>query len=57
VDADERLQDHVRTLLIDGVAIRTLDIEGLLKTKTDDRAKDRIDRALLLNLKTRRAQP
>jgi hypothetical protein len=49
----ESLQDHVRTLVIDGVAIRTLDIEGLLKTKTDYRAKDRIDRAALLELKAR----
>ena len=53
----ESLQDHVRTLLIDGVAIRTLDIEGLLKTKTDYRAKDRIDRTVLLELKARLEQP
>ena len=35
----ESLQDNVSTLLIDGVAVRTLDIEGLLKTKTDYRLK------------------
>ncbi len=47
----ESLQDHVRSLRVDGVDIRTLDIEGLLKTKTDYRDKDRIDREALLRLK------
>lgn len=45
------LQQHVRTLEVDGVRIRTLDIDGLLKTKTDYRDKDRIDREVLLRLK------
>jgi hypothetical protein len=36
---------------VDGVQVRTLDIEGLLKTKTDYRDKDRIDREALLRLK------
>ena len=36
---------------MDGVAINTLDIEGLLKTKTDYRDKDRIDREVLTRLK------
>jgi hypothetical protein len=49
----ESLQPHVRTLTVQGVSIRTLDIEGLLKTKTDYRDKDRIDREALLRLKTR----
>jgi hypothetical protein len=31
----ESLQAHVRTLNVDGVDINTLDIEGLLKTKTE----------------------
>ena len=47
----ESLQDHVRTLNVEGVEIRTLDIEGLLKTKTDYRDKDRIDREALERLK------
>lgn len=47
----ESLQDHVRTIVVDGVQIRTLDIDGLLKTKTDYRDKDRIDREVLLRLK------
>lgn len=47
----ESLKNHIRTLTIDGVAINTLDIEGLLKTKTDYRDKDRIDREVLMRLK------
>ncbi len=49
--AFESLQDHVRILTLDGVEVRTLDIEGLLKTKTDYRDKDRIDREALARLK------
>ena len=48
----ESVQPHVRTVQIDGVDIRTLDIEGLLKTKTDYRDKDRIDREALMRLKS-----
>lgn len=47
----ESLQPYVRSLDIDGVRIRTLDIEGLLKTKTDYRDKDRIDREALERLR------
>ena len=47
----ESLQSHIRTLNVEGVAIRTLDIEGLLKTKTDYRDKDRIDREALERLR------
>ncbi len=47
----ESLQDHIRTLNVEGVDIRTLDIEGLLKTKTDYRDKDRIDREALERLR------
>ncbi len=47
----EGLQDHVRVLMVEGVEVRTLDIEGLLKTKTDYRDKDRIDREALTRLK------
>lgn len=48
----ETLRDHIRTLHVDGVEVRTLDIEGLLKTKTDYRDKDRIDREALNRLKS-----
>ena len=47
----ESLQDHVRILTVEGVEIRTLDIDGLLKTKTDYRDKDRIDREALERLR------
>ncbi|MFT4194558.1 hypothetical protein [Ottowia sp.] len=47
----ESLQPHVRTLNVEGVEVRTLDIEGLLKTKTDYRDKDRIDREALERLR------
>jgi len=46
----ESLQAHVRTLNVDGVDINTLDIEGLLKTKTEYRDKDLIDRKALLQI-------
>ena len=39
----DSLQPHVRTLTVDAVEIRTLDIEGLLKTKSTGRDKDEID--------------
>lgn len=47
----ESLAAHVRVLMVEGVEVRTLDIEGLLKTKTDYRAKDRIDREALERLR------
>ena len=47
----ESLQDNVSTLQIEGVAVRTLDIAGLLKTKTNYRPKDQIDREVLQRLK------
>lgn len=53
----DSLQQHVHTLQVDGVGIRTLDIEGLLKTKTDYRDKDRIDREVLLRLKAQLERP
>lgn len=46
----ESLQPHVRNLMVDGVEIRTLDIEGLLKTKTSYREKDLLDRQALLKI-------
>ena len=46
----ESLQPHVVTTEIEGVPIVTLDIEGLLKTKTTFREKDQIDRDALARL-------
>ena len=45
------LKNHIRRVTVDGVDVCTLDIEGLLKTKTDYRDKDRIDREVLTRLK------
>jgi hypothetical protein len=47
----DSLQSHVRHIQVEGVPIATLDIDGLLKTKTDYRDKDRIDKDVLLRLK------
>ena len=45
--------DALRQGQAEGVEIRTLDIEGLRKTKTDYRDKDRIDREALERLRKR----
>lgn len=47
----ESLQPHVRVLELNGVTIPVPDIEGLLKTKTDTREKDRIDKEALSRLR------
>lgn len=47
----ESLQPHVRQITVEGVPIFTLDIDGLLKTKTDYRDKDLIDKGALTRLK------
>lgn len=49
----ESLQPHVRMLDMGGVSIPVLDIEGLLKTRTDIREKDRIDKAALIRFGSR----
>lgn len=46
----DSLEAHVRTLRIDGVDVHTLDIEGLLRTKTTFREKDLIDRQALTKI-------
>jgi hypothetical protein len=46
----DSLTPHIKTLTIEGVDIKTLDIEGLLLTKTSYRDKDVIDREALLRL-------
>ena len=43
----ETVQDHVRELTVEGVAIKVLAIDGLLKTKTDYREKDVLDKSVL----------
>jgi predicted nucleotidyltransferase len=43
----ESLRPHTITIDFDGVPVRTLDIEGLLKTKQTPRVKDKLDRDIL----------
>jgi hypothetical protein len=43
----ESVLEHVRELDVEGVPIRVLNIDGLLKTKTDYREKDILDRQVL----------
>ncbi|MEO7622234.1 MAG: hypothetical protein ABIS30_04150 [Gallionella sp.] len=47
----ETLRPFIRHVEIADVTITTLDIDGLLKTKTGYREKDAIDREFLLNIK------
>ena len=43
----DSLAAHIVTIDLDGVPVRTLDIEGLWKTKQTSRDKDRLDRIVL----------
>lgn len=47
----ESLTSHIKSFEVNGVTIHTLDIDGLLKTKTDFREKDVIDKAVLYRIK------
>jgi hypothetical protein len=47
----ESIQQHVRELDIEGVRIKVLNIDGLLKTKTDYREKDVLDKRVLMRIK------
>ena len=43
----ESMQPFVRELLLEGVTVRVLNIDGLLRTKTDYREKDVLDKQVL----------
>lgn len=47
----DSVQAHVREIDIEGVRIRVLNIDGLLKTKTRTREKDILDRSMLEQIK------
>ena len=47
----ETVQPHVRDLIVEGTPIRVLNIEGLMKTKTDYREKDVLDKRVLARIK------
>jgi hypothetical protein len=48
----ESMQPYVRDLTVDGVAIRVLNIDGLLRTKTDVREKDLLDKRMLERIRS-----
>jgi hypothetical protein len=43
----DTMRAFVKTLEIDGVMVRVLNVEGLLRTKTNFREKDLLDRSML----------
>ena len=47
----ESVQQHVRDIQLEGVAVKVLDIDGLIKTKTDHREKDILDKQVLTRIK------
>ena len=47
----ESLASHIVQIDIEGVTVRLLDIDGLLKTKTDYREKDVLDKSVLTRLR------
>lgn len=49
--ADLRNLLAVKKIEVDGLVVRTLDVEGLLKTKASGREKDLIDRLFLSKIK------
>lgn len=49
----ESMQSFVRELLVEGVLIRVLNIDGLLRTKTDYREKDVLDKQVLRRISER----
>lgn len=47
----ETMRPFVRHLTVEGVPIRVLNIDGLLRTKTDSREKDVLDKRMLERIK------
>lgn len=52
----ESLQAHVLVIELEGISIPVLDIDGLLKAKTDYREKDRLDKSMLRRLRDGKAE-
>lgn len=48
----ESMRPYGREIVIDGVTIRVLNIDGLLRTKTSTREKDILDRRMLERIKS-----
>ena len=47
----ESVQPHVRELTIEGTPLKVLNIDGLIKTKTDYREKDLLDKRVLARIR------
>lgn len=47
----ESVQPFIRTVHIDGIEVRVLNIDGLLRTKTNYREKDILDKSMLEKIK------
>ena len=47
----ESIQPHIRELMIEGTPVRVLNIDGLIKTKTDYREKDLLDKRVLARIR------
>ena len=47
----ESIQPHIRELVIEGTTVRVLNIDGLIKTKTDYREKDLLDKRVLARIR------
>ena len=47
----DSIQPHIRELMIEGTPVRVLNIEGLIKTKTDYREKDLLDKRVLARIR------
>ena len=47
----ESVQPYVRELTVEGTLMRVLNIDGLIKTKTDYREKDLLDKQVLTRMK------
>lgn len=47
----ESVQPHVRELTIDGTPVSVLNIDGLMKIKTDSREKDILDKRALARIR------
>jgi hypothetical protein len=45
------LKDHIVDINVQGVSVKVLNIDGLLKTKTDYREKDILDKSMLRKLR------
>jgi len=47
----ESVQAYAREIEVEGTPVRVLNIDGLIKTKTDHREKDVLDKQMLLRIK------